>query len=216
MNKAVSRREFLKTSGGVALLIGVSGILPQMISCKNKKEAQGIIEKHPLSAWVQLTDDGRIIIYNPAAEMGQGSMTSLPAIFAEEMDADWSMVSVEFSPQESDIYGSHKWSPNKKVMLTAGSMITYGYYSIMRQAGAQARYILMHSAAQLWKTPMKELSTTNGAVIDHQDGRSLSYGELVPHLVMPENLPEFSESEFKDPKNYRFIGIDQPLSLIHI
>ena len=107
MNKAVSRREFLKTSGGVALLIGVSGILPQMISCKNKKEAQGIIEKHPLSAWVQLTDDGRIIIYNPAAEMGQGSMTSLPAIFAEEMDADWSMVSVEFSPQESDIYGSH-------------------------------------------------------------------------------------------------------------
>ncbi|UCD61026.1 MAG: xanthine dehydrogenase family protein molybdopterin-binding subunit [Flavobacteriaceae bacterium] len=210
MNKALSRREFLKTSGGVALLIGVSGILPQMISCKNKKEAQEIIEKHSLSAWVQLTNDGRVIIYNPAAELGQGSMTSLPAIFAEEMDADWSTVSVEFSPQVSAIYGSDKWSPNNKVMLTAGSRITYGYYSIMRQAGAQARYILMHSAAQLWKTPMKELSTTNGAVIDYQDGRSISYGELVPHLVMPEKLPEFSESEFKNPKNYRFIGIDQP------
>ncbi|MBT8292017.1 MAG: molybdopterin-dependent oxidoreductase, partial [Eudoraea sp.] len=210
MNKAVSRREFLKTSGGVALFIGVSGILPQMISCRNKKEVQGIIQKHPLTAWVQLADDGRIIIYNPAAEMGQGSMTSLPAIFAEEMDADWSMVSVEFSPQESDIYGSDKWSPNRKVMLTAGSMITYGYYSIMRQAGAQARYILMHSAAEHWKVPIEELSTANGEVIDIQAGKRISYGDLIPYLVMPDNLPEFSESDFKDPKNYRFIGIDQP------
>ncbi|WP_297694620.1 molybdopterin cofactor-binding domain-containing protein [uncultured Eudoraea sp.] len=210
MNKAVSRREFLKTSGGVALFIGVSGILPQMISCKNKKEVQGIIQKHPLTAWVQLTDDGRIIIFNPAAEMGQGSMTSLPAIFAEEMDADWSMVSVEFSPQESDIYGSDKWSPNQKVMLSAGSRITYGYYSIMRQAGAQARYILMHSAAEHWKVPLAELSTANGEVIDNQAGKRISYGDLIPYLVMPDNLPEFSESDFKDPKNYRFIGIDQP------
>lgn len=210
MNKSVSRREFLKTSGGVALFIGVSGVLPQMISCRNKKEVQEIIQKHPLTAWVQLADDGRIIIYNPAAEMGQGSMTSLPAIFAEEMDADWSMVSVEFSPQESDIYGSDKWSPNRKVMLSAGSRITYGYYSIMRQAGAQARYILMHSAAENWKVPIEELSTENGEVIDNQSGKSISYGDLIPYLVMPDNLPEFSESDFKDPKSYRFIGIDQP------
>jgi isoquinoline 1-oxidoreductase beta subunit len=210
MNKSVSRREFLKTSGGVALFIGVSGILPQMISCKSKKEVQGIIQKHPLTAWVQLTDDGRVIIYNPAAELGQGSMTSLPAIFAEEMDADWSTVSVEFSPQVSAIYGSDKWSPNNKVMLTAGSRITYGYYSIMRQAGAQARYILMHSAAELWKTPLEGLSTANGRIMDNKAGRSISYGELVPHLTMPDKLPEFSEPDFKDPKNYRFIGIDQP------
>ena len=210
MNKEVSRREFLKTSGGVALFIGVSGIIPQMISCRNKREVQGIIQKHPLTAWVQLADDGRIIIYNPAAEMGQGSMTSLPAIFAEEMDADWSMVSVEFSPQESDIYGSDKWSPNRKVMLTAGSMITYGYYSIMRQAGAQARYILMHSAAQHWKVPIEELSTANGEVIDNLAGNRISYGDLFPYLVMPDSLPEFSESEFKDPNSYQFIGIDQP------
>ena len=210
MNKAVSRREFLKTSGGVALFIGVSGIIPQMISCRNKKEVQEIIQKHPLTAWVQLADDGRVIIYNPAAEMGQGSMTSLPAIFAEEMDADWSMVSVEFSPQESDIYGSDKWSPNRKVMLTAGSMITYGYYSIMRQAGAQARYILMHSAAQHWKVPIEELSTANGEVIDNLAGNRISYGDLVPYLVMPDSLPELSESEFKDPNSYQFIGIDQP------
>ncbi len=210
MNKAVSRREFLKTSGGVALFIGVSGLLPQMISCKNNKEVQKLLKKHQLTAWVKLAEDGQITIYNPAAEMGQGSMTSLPAIFAEEMDADWSKVSVEFSPQESEIYGSDKWSPNNKVMLSAGSRVTYGYYSIMRQAGAQARYILMHSAAEHWKVPMKELSTSNGEVINRGDNKRIGYGNLIPFLKMPDTLPEFSESEFKDPKNYRFIGLDRP------
>ncbi|MGB5781950.1 MAG: molybdopterin cofactor-binding domain-containing protein [Eudoraea sp.] len=210
MSKAVSRREFLKTSGEVALFIGVSGLLPQMISCKNNKEVQKLLKKHQLTAWVKLAEDGQITIYNPAAEMGQGSMTSLPAIFAEEMDADWSKVSVEFSPQESHIYGSDKWSPNNKVMLSAGSMITYGYYSIMRQAGAQARYILMYSASEHWKVPMEELSTSNGEVINGRDNKRIGYGNLIPFLNMPEKLPEFSESEFKDPKNYRFIGIDRP------
>jgi len=210
MNKSVSRREFLKTSGGVALFIGVSGLLPQMIACKNNKEVQKLLKTHQLTAWVKLAEDGQITIYNPAAEMGQGSMTSLPAIFAEEMDADWSKISVEFSPQESEIYGSDKWNPNIKVMLSAGSRVTYGYYSIMRQAGAQARYILMQSAAEHWKVPIVELSTANGEVINNGNGKRISYGELVPYLVMPDNLPEFSESQFKDPKNYRFIGIDQP------
>lgn len=209
-NKAVSRREFLKTSGGVALFIGISGLLPQMISCKNNKGVQKILEKHELTAWVKISEDGQVTIYNPAAEMGQGSMTSLPAIFAEEMDADWSMVNVAFSPQESEIYGSDKWSANNKVMLTAGSMITYGYYSIMRQAGAQARYILMHSAAEHWKVPIGDLNTAPGEVINERDNKRIGYGDLVPYLTMPVSLPEFSEAELKDPKNYRFIGVDRP------
>ncbi|MGF1559673.1 MAG: molybdopterin cofactor-binding domain-containing protein, partial [Flavobacteriaceae bacterium] len=83
----MARRQFLKTSSGVALFIGVSGILPVAISCKNEKELNKQLVKHPLTAWVQLSEDGEITIYNPAAEMGQGSMTSLPVLFAEEMDA---------------------------------------------------------------------------------------------------------------------------------
>lgn len=210
MNKAVSRREFLKTSSGVALFIGVSGLLPHMVSCKNEKEVKKLLKKHQLTAWVNLAEDGRITIYNPAAEMGQGSMTSLPAIFAEEMDADWSMVSVEFSPQVSEIYGSERWNPNKKVMLSAGSQVTAGYFPIMRQAGAQARYILMHSAARYWKVNVEGLSTANGEVINQRDNKSIGFGELVPYLEMPDELPEFQESELKDPKDYRFIGLDQP------
>jgi len=98
----VNRRKFLKSSSGVALFIGVSGILPQLISCTDTKAVREQLKKHKLTAWVQLTEDGGITIYNPAAEMGQGSMTSLPLLFAEEMDADWSQVEIQFSPQEAE------------------------------------------------------------------------------------------------------------------
>jgi len=72
----ISRRQFLKSSSGVVIFIGMSGLLPTLISCKNTKEVNEAIEKYPLTAWVQLSEDGQITIYNPAAEMGQGSMTS--------------------------------------------------------------------------------------------------------------------------------------------
>ena len=80
-----SRRKFLKSSSGVALFIGVAGILPQLISCKDPNKIKQQLAQQPITAWVKLSEDGLITIYNPAAEMGQGSMTSLPLIFAEEM-----------------------------------------------------------------------------------------------------------------------------------
>ncbi|MDX1315725.1 MAG: hypothetical protein R3356_09500, partial [Eudoraea sp.] len=71
--KGFSRRDFLKSSSGVALFIGVSGLLPQLISCKDTEGIKKQLEKHAITAWVQISEDGEIIIYNPAAEMGQGS-----------------------------------------------------------------------------------------------------------------------------------------------
>jgi isoquinoline 1-oxidoreductase beta subunit len=204
--KPINRREFLRSSGGVALFVGVSGILPHFISCTNTKEIQRQLEKHQLTSWVYLANNGEITIYNPAAEMGQGSMTSLPVLFAEEMDADWSKVHVEFSPQEAAVYGSIAWDPNTKVMITAGSRVTRGYYMVMRKAGAQARYILMHSAAKHWNVPLEDLHTEPGEVIYAKENKRLTYGDLVPYLEIPGELPDFTVEELKDPKNYRLIG----------
>ncbi len=111
---------------GVTLFIGTSGLLTQVVACTNEKKVKAILQKQQLTAWIEMDTDGNMIIYNPAAEMGQGSMTSLPVIFAEEMDADWSKVSVKFSPQISEIYGSEGWGPNRKIMLSAGSRVTHG------------------------------------------------------------------------------------------
>ncbi len=190
----------------MALFIGVSGLLPQLISCTDQKRIQEQLVKHPITAWVQITEDGEITIYNPAAEMGQGSMTSLPLLFAEEMDADWAEVRVEFSPQESDIYGSEGWAPGSKLMFTVGSRTTKSYYPVMRRAGAQARHILRHSAAQYWGVPLSETSTAPSEVIHEASGKKISYGELVPVLKIPEDLPDFSEGGLKNPDDFRLVG----------
>lgn len=207
---SVSRREFLKSSSGIALFFGASGMLPLIVSCSDKKKVGEQFEKHPLSAWVQITEDGEITIYNPAAEMGQGSMTSLPVIFAEEMDADWSKVKVEFSPQELDIYGSPGWAPGSKMMFTVGSRTTKSNYQLMRKSGAQARYVLMHSAAAHWNVPVSELTTANSVVSHEGSSKKISYGELVPFLVMPATIPDFTEEQLKARKAFRLIGRDIP------
>lgn len=207
---AFSRRTFLKSSGGVALFIGAGGLMSNLISCSDTNGMQENLKKHDLTAWVRLSEDGTVIIYNPAAEMGQGSMTSLPLVFAEEMDADWSKVKVEFSPQETDIYGSPGWRPGTKLMFTVGSRTTNSYYSVMRKAGAQARYVLLHSAASHWQVPLEELTTGPHEVIHEATNKSIPFGELVPFLVMPESLPDFETSGLKNPKDFRLIGTEIP------
>ncbi len=201
-----SRRDFLKSSGGIALFVGASGILPQLVSCSSPEEIEKILEKYPVTAWVKLSENGDITIFNPASEMGQGSMTSLPMLFAEEMDADWSKVSVEFSPQESEIYGSPGWSPGTKMMFTVGSRTTNSYYTTMRTAGAQARHVLLHSAASHWDLPLAELSTKNSKVVHSKSGKEITYGELVSFLQMPASIPDFSESQLKDPRDFQIVG----------
>ena len=205
-----SRRQFLKSSGGVALFIGASGLLPNLLSCRDSKGVQRQLTKHDVTAWVRITEDGQITIYNPASEMGQGSMTALPLVFAEEMDADWSKVNVEFSPQEADIYGSEGWQPGTKLMFTVGSRTTKSYYPVMRKAGAQARYVLLHSAAAHWKVPIDELTTGASEVIHENSNQKISFGDLVPYLTMPETLPDFSEVGLKDPQDFRSIGKQIP------
>ncbi len=209
-NATVSRRKFLKSPGGVALFIGAGGLMPNLISCNDANAMQKNLKKHDLTAWVRLSEDGQLIIYNPAAEMGQGSMTSLPLVFAEEMDADWDQVKVEFSPQETDIYGSPGFRPDTKLMFTVGSRTTNSYYTVMRRAGAQARYVLLYSAAQHWQVPLEELTTGPHEVIHEASNKRIAFGDLVPHLVMPETLPDFETEGLKDPEDFRLIGTEIP------
>jgi isoquinoline 1-oxidoreductase subunit beta len=207
---SISRREFLKSSSGIAFFFGASGMLPLFVSCADQKKIGEQLAKHAITAWVQITEDGGITIYNPAAEMGQGSMTSLPVIFAEEMDADWSKVKVEFSPQELDIYGSPGWAPGSKMMFTVGSRTTKSNYHLMRKSGAQARYVLLHSAAMHWNVPISELTTAKSVVKHENSGKEISYGELVPFLTIPESIPEFTVEQIGARKEFRLIGKEIP------
>src|SRR5262245_65973940 len=96
----MDRRDFLKTSGaGLAFCIGLT-----------VEEAAGQQAAKAMNAWVRIAPDGTTTIYSAGAEMGQGSMTSLALIVAEEMDADWSTVKIEFAPADAEVCGS-PWQP---------------------------------------------------------------------------------------------------------
>ena len=90
----------------------------------------------------------------PAAEMGQGALTALPLILAEELDADWSKVTTQYAPPNPKVYGNfHPLFGG--AMITAASISTPGYWMSMRMGGAQARRVLLDNVARQWNVPVE-------------------------------------------------------------
>jgi isoquinoline 1-oxidoreductase subunit beta len=159
----------------------------------------------PLSPWVTIAADGTITIMSPATEMGQGSMTSIPLIFAEELDADWSNVRVVPAPPVEAVFGNPGFGGT---MYTAGSNCVTSYFKPVRQFGAQVRRMLIDNAAKHWGVPAEELTTEPSAVVHAKSGRKLSYGEIAGFAEVPGQAPEVSPDALKKPSQFRLIGKD--------
>ncbi|MEE8370528.1 MAG: molybdopterin cofactor-binding domain-containing protein, partial [Sphingomonadales bacterium] len=199
----ITRRGFIKGAGGLTFAIGASGLLA---ACASEDDAAGLVEFQP-NLWATIASDGKITVMGPAAEMGQGSLTSLPLIFAEELDADWKDINPVQVSIPHKIYGNPYFGG---LLYTGGSRAVADYYKTLRLAGAQARRLLMMAAAGRWKVPLGELATEPGFVVHTKSKKRLSYGEIAAFAKVPKELPEIKESELKDPKNFRLIGHDTP------
>ena len=157
-----------------------------------------------LSPWVTISTDDTVAIMSPAAEMGQGSLTSLPLILAEELDADWSKVRVIVAPPNDELYKN----PAFGYMYTAGSNAVTAYFKDLRRFGAQVRKVLLANAGNRWKVPVAELTTGPNVVIHEKSGRRLTYGEIAAFAEIPAKAPDVAESELKSPEKFRLIGKD--------
>ena len=160
-----------------------------------------------VSPYVTISTDGTISIMSPAAEMGQGSLTSLPLILAEELDADWAKVKIVPAPPIEKIYGNPGFNG---LMYTAGSFAVNGYFTALRTFGAQVRAVLLDNAAKKWNVPVTELTTGPSMVIHQKSGRKISYGELAATLEVPATAPKIEPSQLKKTKDFRLIGKDVP------
>ena len=197
-----SRRDFLKLSGGLAFAIAAGAEGLELISEANAQAAKSI------NAWVRIAPDGTVTIYTTGAEMGQGSMTSLPLILAEEMDADWSKVKIEWAPADPTMYGYT--FQNAKAMAIVGSRAVMLYYNDLRTAGAQVRKVLITNAAEKWGVSPASLRTEPGFVVDPGSGRKIGYGEIAQFAKVPSPLPAVDKAELKDQSQFRFIGKEMP------
>lgn len=198
-----SRRKFLTGAGGLTfcIAIGTDGI--RLLS-----EAQATVASRPMNAWVRIAPDGMVTILSAGAEMGQGSMTSLPLIVAEEMDADWSKVVLDWAPADASIYGYTM--NNRRMMAIVGSRAVMLYYDQLRIAGAQVRKVLIANAAEKWGVSPAALRTEPGFVVDPATKRRLSYGDIAASGKVPAELPAVDKGELKDPGQFRLIGKSVP------
>src|SRR2546428_482913 len=159
----VTRREFMVGAAGLTfgvLLPGCAGLRPMapqgaMLAAAPATSAQ------PFNPWVSIATDGAIYIQSPAVEMGQGSLTSLPLIVAEELDADWVKVRIVPAPPDDKLYGNPGFGGQ---MYTAGSNAVRSYFQPLRTFGAQVRRVLLDNAARRWNVPVAELSTEPGVM----------------------------------------------------
>ena len=200
-----SRRQFLKFSSGLTVGFAV-GSLP---GCGNAGPELPLAGNNSFSpnAWVNIAADGIITIFSPVDELGQGSMTALPVIFAEELDADWDDVRIEMSPSDPEIYGNPGFFG---LIYTAASTAVSGYYRQLRHFGAQTRRILLQNAAREWQVPIAELITEPSEVIHKRTGHKLTYGEIAGFGSLPDKEPEVTAADLKDPADFRLIGHSIP------
>ena len=159
-------------------------------------------QPHP---WVAISISGRTTIFGPAAELGQGGMTAVPLMFAEEFDADWDNVIVCHSPIDDDTFGNPVYWAHR-IMITVGSSTTPNYFMDARRKGAIARRVMIEAAANKWNVDPNQLETEPGIVVDPSTGKRLSYGDIAAFADTPASLPEITDEQLKDSASFRLIG----------
>jgi len=205
MNRTMNRRDFLGAAAGLTFALTIA---PDALSLIDEAFADAPDSSAPYApnVWLKIAPDGTITMVSPAAEMGQGSFTSLPVIIAEELDADWTKVRPVFPTDWDDKkYGNPGY--NYTFQTSASASVT-GYFTSLRIAGAQARRVLLEAVAAKWAVPVAELSTEPSVVMHKSSGRRIGYGEIAAFAKVPEKLPAIEEADLKPVENFRLIGTD--------
>ncbi len=193
----VSRRGFLGNvfSAG-ALVLGSRLVISDAFAAETVDTSAW----HP-SVYLGLEPDGRVIIAAHRSEMGTGIRTCLPAVVADELDADWKKVTIQ------QAIGDKKYGDQN----TDGSNSIRFFYEPMRVAGATARVMLEGAAAAKWNVPVDECHAKNHEVVHAKSGKRLGFGELVAD-ASKQPVPKPETLKFKSPADYKFVGKDFPIA----
>ncbi len=195
-----TRREFLQisTSAAGGLLVGIPA--GAFGAEQDQKARPG-----QLGFFVQIDPDGAVIIGCPNPDMGQGTMTSLPMLVAEEMDAEWDRVSTVQMPLalKPDPEGEgYTWKHVPQG--SGGSNSIVGHWDALRQAGAQVRQLLLQAAAQSWDADVADCRSEPGKIVLADGSRQLTHGQLA---ALASTLPPPAENAPLKPRSeYRIIG----------
>ena len=198
----VSRREFLISSGQLGAGFALGLYLP--VTAYGKQTGQSAANKagagtKEVNAWVVIEPDDTVIIRIARSEMGQGTLTGLAQLVAEELECDWSKVTTEYPTPGQNLARDKVW----RSFSTGGSRGIRDSHSYVRKAGAVARHMLVEAAADEWGVPMEECSAANSVITHRPSGRTTTYGKVAAaaaELFPPEHIT------LKDPGDWKLIG----------
>src|SRR4030095_2255686 len=207
MSQKVSRRFFLSATvaAGGGLLIGYS--LPSSASTIDVTRAAAedkvsTSSDIPLNAWIRISPGDEVTLISSQSEMGQGIMTTLPAVLAEELGADWSRVKVEFST----VAPSYR-NPRINWQFTGNSESTTSFFELMRTMGASAREMLVTAAANRWHVNADECFAENGKIIHKPTGRAVKFGEIAEDAV---KITPLQNPKLKPQSEWKLLGRSLP------
>ncbi len=213
MKTSITRRHFVVASASAAGGLAISVAFPGLADAASIGAQAWGPESTPneVNAFLAIDPDGSILIRSPHQEMGQGAITALPMIVAEELECDWSKVKVEYaSParnlREKNVYGE---------MTTVGSRGVRTSWQMLLQAGASARERLIAAAAQRWNVSPSDCEAANSKITHKTTGRSFDYGALAADAA---NIKLDKEPAIRTPDQFKLIGkrlarLDTPLKI---
>ena len=191
----ISRRQFIVDSAVLGGGLAVGLVSPDACAAEAGSE---------LNVWVVIKPDDTCVIRIARSEMGQGTLTGLAQLVAEELECDWRKVTTESITPGQNYAAKRAWGE----MGTGGSRGIRMSQDYVRRAGAAARLMLVQAAADEWKVPVAELRAVNGTVTHTLSGRSLRYGQLAP-AAAKLTPPDSKSIQLKDPHTWKVAG--QPM-----
>jgi isoquinoline 1-oxidoreductase beta subunit len=187
----VSRRNFLAGSTAAGLTVGFH--IPVINAASAQETAPEI------NAWVVIKPDETVLIRVARSEMGQGTLTGLAQLVAEELDCDWSKVTTEYPTPGQSVARKRVWGD----FSTGGSRGIRESNEYVRKGGAQARMMLIQAAANQWEVPASECKVSKGIITHAPSGRTTTYGKVAGAAA---NVPAPGEIALKDPKDWTIAG----------
>jgi isoquinoline 1-oxidoreductase beta subunit len=188
-----SRRSFLisaaASGGGLVLAFALPG---GVVADAASAEAE-------INAWIMIGADDTVVIRVARAEMGQGIMTALPMLVAEELECDWDKVRPELVAPQENLKRHRAWGD----MSTNASRSVSASQKILRQAGASAREMLIAAAAARWNVPPGECRAKQGRIAHGPSGRSVRFGEVAAAAA---SIPPPAVVKLKAPAEWTLIG----------
>ena len=190
------RRAFLIKSAAVGGGMALEMALPFGAGFGEVSAAETVPE---VNAWVLIRPDDTVVIRIARSEMGQGTMTGLAQLVAEELDCNWSKVTTEFPTPGQNLARNRVW----KDFFTAGSRGIRASNEFVRQGGAAARMMLVQAAADQWKVQAADCTAANSVITHTPSGRKISYGKVAAAAA---KLEPPKEVKLKDSKDWKIAG----------